>query len=132
MSFNIVRSGLLALALAASTFAVGCSAQVGDEAQVEDSDAEIVSRSAHFETFVGLDGQYYFDFVAGNGQNVLRSEGYQTAQGAAKGIASGSISSRISSAPPGGRVKKVRPLPGGQCWSRSAGSCPHPSNRPVE
>ena len=87
MSFNIVRSGLLALALGASTFAVGCSAQVGDEAQVEDSDAEIVSRSAHFETFVGMDGQHYFDFVAGNGQNVLRSEGYKTAQGAASGIA---------------------------------------------
>ena len=86
MSFNIVRSGLLALALAASTFAVGCSAATED-AMVEDSDAEIVSRSAHFETFVGMDGQHYFDFVAGNGQNVLRSEGYKTAQGAAGGIA---------------------------------------------
>jgi uncharacterized protein YegP (UPF0339 family) len=86
MSFNIVRTGLLALALTASTFAVGCSADVG-EAQVEDSDAEIVSRSAHFETFVGMDGKYYFDFVAGNGQNVLRSEAYATSQSATKGIA---------------------------------------------
>jgi uncharacterized protein len=88
MSFNIVRTGLLALALAASTFAVGCSANVdGDDAQVEGSEAEIVSRTAHFETFVGMDGKFYFDFVAGNGQNVLRSEAYTTAQGAAKGIA---------------------------------------------
>ncbi|CAN5462996.1 hypothetical protein BH09MYX1_BH09MYX1_38730 [soil metagenome] len=89
MSFNIVRTGLLALALAASTFAVGCSASAQDaeEAAVEGSDAEIVSRSAHFETFVGMDGKLYFDFVAGNGQNVLRSEGYTSAQGAAKGIA---------------------------------------------
>ena len=86
MSLNLVRTGLLALALAASTFAVGCSANV-DDAQLDDGEAEIVSKTARFETFTGMDGQFYFDFVAGNGQNVLRSEGYQTAQGATKGIA---------------------------------------------
>ena len=65
-----------------------CSAATGEEMSVEDGSAEVVSQSAHFETFVGKDGQHYFSLVAGNGQNVLRSEGYATVAGMNGGIAS--------------------------------------------
>ena len=64
---------------------VGCSAageSVGGDA------VEIASTSAHFETFVGKDGKTYFDLVAGNGQNVLRSQGYASATGAKRGVLS--------------------------------------------
>jgi uncharacterized protein YegP (UPF0339 family) len=67
---------------------VACAAQPDDAQQSDTASEELVSKSAHFETFQGVDGQYYFDLVADNGQNVLRSEGYETAQGAASGIAS--------------------------------------------
>jgi hypothetical protein len=55
---------------------------------VEDGSAEVTSKSAHFETFVGKDGQHYFSLVAGNGQNVLRSEGYASVAGMNGGVAS--------------------------------------------
>lgn len=65
-----------------------CSAAPGEEMSVEDGSSEVTSTSAHFETFVGKDGQHYFSLVAGNGQNVLRSEGYVTVAGMNGGIAS--------------------------------------------
>lgn len=65
-----------------------CSANTGDEMSVEDGSAEVTSKSAHFETFVGKDGQHYFSLVAGNGQNVLRSEGYKTVTGLKGGVTS--------------------------------------------
>ncbi len=43
---------------------------------------------ARFETFTGNDGLIYFSLRAGNGEAVLGSQGYQTAQGAKKGVAS--------------------------------------------
>ena len=64
---------------------VGCSAASDG---VDDGSAEVTSKSAHFETFVGADGRTYFDLVAGNGQDVLRSQGYSSATSAKKGIAS--------------------------------------------
>lgn len=73
MFTNITRLAALALV---SISLVACSGEA-DESVQEDS-AEIVSRTARFETFTGLDGQFYFDLVAGNGENVLRSEGYKT------------------------------------------------------
>ena len=65
-----------------------CSAAPGEEMSVEDGSSEVTSTSAHFETFVGKDGQHYFSLVAGNGQNVLRSEGYVSVAGMNGGIAS--------------------------------------------
>lgn len=73
MFTNITRLAALALV---SISLVACSGEA-DESVQEDS-AEIVSRTARFETFTGLDGQFYFDLVAGNGENVLRSEGYKS------------------------------------------------------
>ncbi|HEY1956589.1 MAG TPA: YegP family protein [Polyangiaceae bacterium] len=64
---------------------VGCSAS---SESVDDGATEVSSKSAHFETFVGVDGRTYFDLVAANGQNVLRSQGYTSATSAKTGIAS--------------------------------------------
>ncbi len=43
---------------------------------------------ATFKTFRGLDGQYYFNLTAGNGEIMLQSEGYTSKQSALKGIES--------------------------------------------
>jgi uncharacterized protein YegP (UPF0339 family) len=74
---------VFAVALVLGT--VGCSA-AGES--IDDGSVEVSSKSAHFETFVGQDGHTYFDLVAGNGQNVLRSQGYTTSSGAKSGVAS--------------------------------------------
>jgi uncharacterized protein YegP (UPF0339 family) len=44
-------------------------------------------RTAKFETFVGHDGQTYFHLLAGNGEMVLRSQGYARLKDAEAGIA---------------------------------------------
>ena len=85
MSFKLSFAGVFALVVASAALTGACSAPADS---VDDGTVDLASKSAHFETFQGMDGQYYFDLVAGNGQNVLRSEGYKTSQGAATGIAS--------------------------------------------
>jgi uncharacterized protein YegP (UPF0339 family) len=76
-------------ALAIVPFAMlACAAAPGDAQDDSSATEELVSKSAHFETFQGMDGQYYFDLVADNGQNVLRSEGYKSLDGALNGVAS--------------------------------------------
>ncbi len=41
-----------------------------------------------FTIFTGNDGQYYFNLKAGNGEVILRSEGYKAKAGCDNGIAS--------------------------------------------
>jgi uncharacterized protein YegP (UPF0339 family) len=85
---NIFGSACLAVLVAVtSSMTVACSGATEDGA-TDDSSEGVASKSAHFEQFVGQDGQHYFSLVAANGQNVLRSEGYNTTQSASKGIAS--------------------------------------------
>lgn len=75
--------------LALSAFACSAPAQdVVEDGVTEEGSDGITSKSAHFETFVGQDGQHYFNLVAGNGENVLRSEGYTSTTGMNNGIAS--------------------------------------------
>jgi uncharacterized protein len=76
-------------ALSLSVSAVACAAPTDEtEAyEVEETSQDLVSRSAYFETFQGIDGQHYFHLMAGNGQKVLRSEGYATNAGAVAGVA---------------------------------------------
>ena len=85
MTLNI---RMLAVAACLSLSAVACGGSPEDmlEGSEEVTEGEIVSRSAQFETFQGLDGQYYFNLVAANGQTTLRSEGYKTLAGAKKGV----------------------------------------------
>jgi hypothetical protein len=87
MILNIRALAVLA-ALSLST-AVGCAAPTEeDDVQAEETNQDLVSRSAYFETFQGLDGRYYFNLVAGNGQNVLRSQGYTRLASAQGGVSS--------------------------------------------
>jgi uncharacterized protein YegP (UPF0339 family) len=74
----------LALFVSALTPAVitGCGDGVD---QVTENTRE---RKGQFEIFEGEDGQFYFRLLAGNGENILRSEGYVRRSGAENGIAS--------------------------------------------
>lgn len=79
---------LVAFALV-SVSAVACSgAPQSFDPAGDVSEEDALSRSAKFQTFVGMDGQHYFNLVASNGQNVLRSEGYKTEAGAQSAIGS--------------------------------------------
>jgi uncharacterized protein YegP (UPF0339 family) len=83
-------AALVCLSLSAVACAAPTDVQDADavEAQSEETESDLVSRSAYFETFQGLDGHYYFSLVAGNGQNVLRSQGYTKLASAQNGVAS--------------------------------------------
>lgn len=79
----------LAAAVALSLSTVACMAPTENEAsEVEETSEDIVSRSAYFETFQGLDGRHYFNLIAENGENVLRSQGYVALASAEKGVQS--------------------------------------------
>lgn len=76
----------LAALAAFSLSAVACVSPTEEETtEVEETSQDLVSRSAYFETFQALDGRYYFNLMAGNGENVLRSQGYTTLASAEKG-----------------------------------------------
>jgi hypothetical protein len=68
---------LLALA------APGCTdgAEIGDEQNV-------TATTARFETFVGDDGLHYFQLLAANGEELVRSDGYKTKASAKTGMGS--------------------------------------------
>ncbi|MFO0675678.1 MAG: YegP family protein [Polyangiaceae bacterium] len=67
---------------------VACSAASVEATDSEGSAEAAVSTTARFESFVGQDGRHYWSLVAGNGENVLRSEGYASKSSANAGIAS--------------------------------------------
>lgn len=84
MSTSLRSLGLaLCLSLAPAAL-VGCA---GDE-DVGQGSEDATERTGKFQIFEGEDGQFYFRLVAGNGENVLRSEGYVRRSGAENGIAS--------------------------------------------
>jgi uncharacterized protein YegP (UPF0339 family) len=79
----------LAVLAALSLSAAACAAPTEEESVgAEETSQDLVSRSAFFETFQGLDESYYFHLMAGNGQNVLRSQGYTRLASAEGGAAS--------------------------------------------
>jgi uncharacterized protein len=81
----------LAAIVAMSLSTVACVApteQSDDSVEAEETSQDLVSRSAFFETFQGLDGRHYFTLMAGNGENVLRSQGYTKLASAQGGVAS--------------------------------------------
>ncbi len=81
-----IRAGLvLALAFALPLSTVACAGAPDTQSDDSSSD-ELSSKAGTFETFTGADGKVYFDLVAANGQNVLRSQGYTRASSAADGI----------------------------------------------
>ena len=79
----------LAAVVALSLSSVACLAAGDTEAtEVEETSQDLVSRSAYFETFQGLDGRHYFNLMAANGENVLRSQGYTALASVETGVAS--------------------------------------------
>lgn len=82
-------SALAALfALSLSTVACVAPTEETEGVEVEETNQDLVSRSAYFETFQSIDGRYYFNLMAGNGENVLRSQGYTRLASAEKGATS--------------------------------------------
>jgi uncharacterized protein YegP (UPF0339 family) len=71
------------VALASTPVLVGCEAE--DAVQADEQNAT-ATRNAKIETFVGMDGQHYFNVIAGNGEKVMRSEGYTSAEALETGI----------------------------------------------
>lgn len=85
---NRALAALVVCSLALSAAACAAPTDQDDATEVEETSQDVVSRSAFFETFQGLDGHYYFNLIAGNGQNVLRSQGYTRLSSAQNGVAS--------------------------------------------
>jgi uncharacterized protein YegP (UPF0339 family) len=81
---STLRTLGLAILLAASLPAVatGCSTDTDTASDVQDHR----ERQGRFEIFEGRDGQRYFHLLAGNGEKVLRSEGYVSLSGAKNGV----------------------------------------------
>lgn len=80
-----------AAVIALSLSTVACTAPTSDQEDgtpAEETSQEISSQSAFFETFQGMDGRFYFNLMAGNGQNVLRSQGYTRLASAENGVES--------------------------------------------
>jgi uncharacterized protein YegP (UPF0339 family) len=79
----------LAALFALSFTSVACTAPTEEEGvEAEETTQDLVSRSAYFETFQSIDGRYYFNLMAGNGENVLRSQGYTRLASAEGGVSS--------------------------------------------
>lgn len=81
----------LVAVVALSLSTVACAADTENEADAaESADQDLVAtgKSAKFQVFQGEDQDYYFRFVAANGEILLRSEGYATRQSADRGIES--------------------------------------------
>ena len=51
--------------------------------------------AARYELFKGIDKQFYFRLIAENGEQILRSEGYVSKQGAKNGISSVKVNSPL-------------------------------------
>lgn len=81
------RVAVLAALTFFAAFPTGCSASAEETLDDESAEeAELSVRSARFETFVGIDDQVYFELIASNGKNMLRSEGYASLSNAKRGI----------------------------------------------
>lgn len=86
---NALRTSLLSLTLMLTACGPADAYIDGqDELETMDAESELAASSGKFETFVGKDGQHYFHLLAGNGEKILASQGYSTAQGARDGVAS--------------------------------------------
>ena len=81
-SFRSFGLALLLAAVAPALTTVGCSD--GTEQDV----GEARQGQGSFQLFTGEDGDTYFQLLAGNGEKVLKSEGYTSVSGAKKGIQS--------------------------------------------
>ena len=84
---NPMLKSLRTIGIALVLSALAPAAVVGCDSSAQDT-ADATDRQGRFQIFKGEDGQFYFRLLAGNGENVLRSEGYVSRSGAESGIAS--------------------------------------------
>jgi uncharacterized protein len=80
----LAASLALGLALSACDGTAAVDDSFGGDQSIDGKDDSV--RSARFETFTGRDGKTYFHLLAGNGQLVLKSQGYASLRGAEGGI----------------------------------------------
>ncbi len=73
-----------AVSFSLSTVACGSDAEQSDDEAVATEEA--LFGPARIEVFQGKDQKHYFRVVAGNGENVLASEAYESKQAAEKGL----------------------------------------------
>jgi uncharacterized protein len=86
---NALRTSLVSLTLMLTACGPADAYIDGqDELSTMDAESELASSTGKFETFTGKDGQHYFHLLAGNGEKILASQGYSTAQAARDGVAS--------------------------------------------
>lgn len=85
MTRKLLSTLFAVLALSATPVLVGCDAEDAETAEEQNATA---TKNAKIETFVGLDGQHYFNVIAGNGEKILRSEGYSSESALETGIES--------------------------------------------
>jgi uncharacterized protein YegP (UPF0339 family) len=97
MNLNICSARSLFACALLSLSVAACGAAPEEVETYADESAELGSTSAYFETFEGEDGQVYFHLVAGNGELVLKSEGYTRAQNANKAINSVVANAQLAS-----------------------------------
>lgn len=83
MNRKLLSTLIAVFALAATPVLTGCE---GEDPTTGDEQDVTATTNARFETFTGLDGQFYFRVVAGNGERVLRSEAYTSKAARDKGI----------------------------------------------
>jgi uncharacterized protein YegP (UPF0339 family) len=81
-SRSILAAFVLASVSALSTTA--CTSATEGAASVDESNQ--TQAGGRFEVYEGIDGQHYFRLFAGNGENVLRSEGYSSRNAALEGL----------------------------------------------
>jgi uncharacterized protein len=83
MQPNFIKRLLSAVFLCSAASVAACA---GDTTEVGEDQNVTAVTNARVEIFVGQDGQFYFRVIAGNGEKLLRSEGYTTRAAAEKGI----------------------------------------------
>jgi uncharacterized protein len=90
---NLTYKIFFALSLSSSLIACGADSSGSsddDSAPTTGDDQNVTAAraSARIELFEGLDGQHYFHLVAKNGEIMLQSEGYASADKAKQGVSS--------------------------------------------
>jgi uncharacterized protein YegP (UPF0339 family) len=94
---NAPRILVALLAVSALTACGAAEIADGDDTDLAGIDSSLTTKG-RFETFVGQDGRYYFHLLAGNGEKVLASQGYDSASGAQAGIGSVNVNGTEASA----------------------------------
>jgi len=86
----MIRQILALVAVVALSLSTVACAASNDEAadSAETGSQDLAAKSAKFDVFQGSDGDYYFSFIAPNGEKMMQSEGYTSKAACETGVAS--------------------------------------------